>query len=84
MHSVELGNSSRTSLQELHKIKRLKIPLKTIKMQVIQYILSTRCFSSTNYEFTYIYAPEIEDRGAYCFCLVCHSKILSSLKLQPC
>ena len=28
------------------------------------------------------YAPEIEDRGAYCFCPVCHSVILSSsLKL---
>ena len=23
------------------------------------------------------YAPEIEDRGAYCFCPVCHSVILS-------
>ena len=22
-------------------------------------------------------APEIQDRGAYCFCLVCHSVILS-------
>ena len=22
------------------------------------------------------YAPEIEDRGAYCFCPVCHSVIL--------
>ena len=25
----------------------------------------------------YFYAPEIEDRGAYCFCPVCHSVILS-------
>ena len=24
----------------------------------------------------YFYAPEIEDRGAYCFCPVCHSVIL--------
>ena len=23
------------------------------------------------------YAPEIEDRGAYCFCPVCHSVLLS-------
>ena len=23
------------------------------------------------------YAPEIEDRGAFCYCLVCHSVILS-------
>ena len=22
---------------------------------------------------TYFYTPEIEDRGAYCFCPVCHS-----------
>ena len=25
----------------------------------------------------FFYAPEIEDRGAYCFCPVCHSVILS-------
>ena len=25
----------------------------------------------------HFYAPEIEDRGAYCFCAVCHSVILS-------
>ena len=25
----------------------------------------------------HFYAPEIEDRGAYCFCPVCHSVILS-------
>ena len=25
-----------------------------------------------------LYAPKIEDRGAYCFCPVCHSVILSS------
>ena len=23
------------------------------------------------------YAPEVEDRGAYCFCPVCHSVLLS-------
>ena len=27
---------------------------------------------------SYFYASEIEDRGAYCFCPVCHSVILSS------
>ena len=28
--------------------------------------------------FSYnFYAPEIEDRGAYCFCPVCHSVLLS-------
>ena len=26
---------------------------------------------------TEFYAPEIEDRGAYCFCPVCHSVLLS-------
>ena len=26
---------------------------------------------------SYFYAPEIEDRGAYCFCPVCHSVLLS-------
>ena len=26
------------------------------------------------------YAPEIEDRGAYCFCSVCHSLILNAVQ----
>ena len=36
---------------------------------------------------SFFYAPEIEDRGAYCFCPVCHSVILSfrhSVILQFC
>ena len=48
---------------------------------------SKRFLEGTNmnvHSFTYVifYAPEIEDRGAYCFGPVCHSVILSSsLKL---
>ena len=30
-----------------------------------------------NFSLFNFYAPEIEDRGAYCFCPVCHSVILS-------
>ena len=26
------------------------------------------------------YAPEIEDRGAYCFCSVCHSLIINAVQ----
>ena len=29
----------------------------------------------------YFYAPEIEDRGAYCFCPVCHSVLSETLTL---
>ena len=36
--------------------------------------LENICKSTNNLSF---YAPEIEDRGAYCFCPVCHSVILS-------
>ena len=34
----------------------------------------THCFHN---KLTFYYAPEIEDRGAYCFCPVCHSVIPS-------
>ena len=30
-----------------------------------------------SYTIVDFYAPEIEDRGAYCFCPVCHSVLLS-------
>ena len=40
-------------------------------------ILSKSMFDIKCYIFFFFYAPEIEDRGAYCFGPVCHSVLLS-------
>ena len=51
-------------------------------VRVLKYTTQNWIGITEIFNFHDFYAPNIEDRGAYCFCPVCHSVILSSsLKL---
>jgi hypothetical protein len=41
---------------------------------------NVKCITPKSNKQLTFYAPEIEDRGTYHFCLVCHSVLLSSTK----